>query len=291
MKLVFIIGTGRCGSTLLSEILAKHKDSSFISAFEEKHSGRMSKLGAWASEIYRKDELPLLKQFANEFRPTEAYALIREKVSPIYVQPSRDLVSKDITPWLEGRFRDFFQSKFALGRKPVLVHKYTGWSRLEFFEKIFPEAKFIHVVRDGRAVANSWLQKTWWSGYRGPDQWLWGPLSEEHMAIWKKHNYSFVALAGICWIKLIESYNRASEGMSADRYLEIKYEDFIRSPTLESKAILDFSGLEWSGDFERQLNKFHIGDSRARAYKHNLNSEQQDILEAVLESTLVNQGY
>ena len=37
---------------------------------------------------------------------------------------------------------------------------------------------FINVVRDGRAVVNSWLQMGWWDGWQleasahAPDQWL-----------------------------------------------------------------------------------------------------------------------
>jgi len=38
-------------------------------------------------------------------------------------------------------------------KKPVFIHKYTGWSRIAFFKEIFPEARFVHVIRDGRAVA------------------------------------------------------------------------------------------------------------------------------------------
>ncbi len=41
---LFLIGTGRCGSTLLARILASHPDVAFISAADER-------LGEWAPEV------------------------------------------------------------------------------------------------------------------------------------------------------------------------------------------------------------------------------------------------
>src|SRR6056297_847349 len=142
VNLVFIVGTGRCGSTLLHEILAKHRDSSFFSRFEEQH-GRLESLGRWGSPLYRKAHLPGGRHRAGRFQPTEAYGLLRRHVSPIYVRPYRDLTADDVTPWLAGRFRKFFEERFVRYGRPVLVHKYTGWSRLGFFAEIFPEARFV----------------------------------------------------------------------------------------------------------------------------------------------------
>lgn len=291
MKLVFIIGTGRCGSTLLSEIFAKHIDSSFFSRFEEMHRGRLGKLGKWSSEMYRNEHSPVLSGYFKKFRPTEAYSLIRSRVSPIYVQPARDLNADDVTPWLKNRFREFFLEKYGACKKPVLLHKYTGWSRLAFFAEIFPEAKFVHVVRDGRAVANSWLQMPWWTGYQGPEQWLWGPLNESESQVWRAHNESFVALAGLCWLKLIASYEQSTQVLPSEQYLQIRYEDFIKSPHSISKKVLEHIELEWSEDFQKQLETFSINSSRAQAYRQDLSDAQQEQLTTVISTGLTKYGY
>jgi len=291
MKIVFIIGTGRCGSTLLNEVLAKHKGVRFVSTFEENHRSMPRKLRALSNKIYRQEHLPFVGKFAKQFRPTEAYGLIRQKVSTIYVQPTRDLVAQDVNPWLSDKFRAFFQENHSRNSHSVLVHKYTGWSRMGFFKSIFPEAKFVHVVRDGRAVANSWLQMPWWTGYQGPEQWLWGPLDEQKRELWELHDRSFVALAGICWNKLTASYDRASLDFSDEEYMQIRYEDFISDPVSTSKSILDFAGLDWTSRFGKQLDSFDITSSRAQAYKRDLTLEQQAILESISGEQLRNYGY
>ena len=62
----------------------------------------------------------------------------------------------------------------------------TGWPRAGFLHAVFPDARYVNVIRDGRAVANSWLQMDWWLGYRGPEHWHFGPLSDEHREVWER---------------------------------------------------------------------------------------------------------
>ena len=86
----------------------------------------------------------------------------------------------DATPWLTKRLQTFFEDRMTRAPEPVYLHKLTGWPRAGFLHAGFPDARFVNVVRDGRAVASSWLQMDWWLGYRGPEHWHFGPLSDEH---------------------------------------------------------------------------------------------------------------
>lgn len=290
MKTTFIVGTGRCGSTLLHEIMAKHKEVSFFTNFDEQHA-KLSFLSKWGGTFYRNNHLALTRAGKQRFAPTEAYRLISRKVSPIYVRPYRDLTADDLTPWMKERFYNFFYEYYKKYGKPTFIHKYTGWSRIGFFSEIFPQAKFIHIVRDGRAVASSWLQMKWWGGYEGIDNWLWGSLSDSQMEEWKNSDYSFVTLAGISWKILMESYEKGSLALDRDRYLVIKYEDFLNAPVEQMKKILEFSELEWTNDFERQFEKFNIRKSRERAFEKDLNASQLEGLEKCLLEMLSKYGY
>lgn len=292
MQLAFIVGTGRCGSTLLHEIFAKHADTSFLSQIEENRR-RLGGLHRFANRIYRAEHKPLVRWLglAEEFQPTEGYALIDRLVSPVYSRPYRDLDEMDVTPWLEKRFRNFFSQRFETCGLPVLLHKYTGWSRLGFFSRIFPEARFVHVLRDGRAVANSWLQMRWWDGYEGVSKWLWGPLDAAREARWEEANRSFPVLAALGWEMLLESYDRAKEQLPADRYLEIRYEDFLEDPTGHCRSILDFFGLQLTDDFVKQLGTFQISSGRRDAYRTDLHSDQLRAVESAIGDTLAKKGY
>ncbi len=292
MQLAFIVGTGRCGSTLLHEIFAKHADTSFISAIEENRP-RLARLHTLANAIYRAEHNPIVKALgiAEDFIPTEGYALIDRKVSPIYSRPFRDLVVDDVTPWLEKRFRDFFGARYESCGLPVLLHKYTGWSRLGFFSTIFPEARFLHVIRDGRAVASSWQQMRWWNGYEGTSKWLWGLLDEDQQARWEDSNRAFPVLAALGWEKLLNSYVEAEAVMAPDRYLKLRYEDFLEDPAEHCRKILDFFGLSFTQDFQRQLDTFNINASRKAAYERDLLPQQVRAIETAIGPVLALNGY
>lgn len=290
MKLTFIVGTGRCGSTLLHEIIAKHNAVSFFSNFEEQHA-RFEFVGKWGNWLYRNNHLALTRKGRQRFAPTEAYRLITRHVSPIYVQPYRDLTSEDLSPWMKKKFQTYFESSYRKYDKPILIHKYTGWSRIGFFSDIFPEAKFIHIIRDGRAVASSWLQMKWWGGYEGIDKWLWGPLTEVEKEEWNASGQSFATLAGISWKKLMASYEHGSSLLDSSRYMEVRYEDFLDCPEETMKKILQFTDLEWTEDFENQFSKFQIRKSRQRSFATDLNASQLSDLEKSINEMLVKYKY
>src|SRR5439155_13935920 len=160
----FIIGTGRCGSTILAEALARHGEVGFISNVDA-YAAMLNPKGRWNNELYRL--IPSIFQQRDRIRggrtrqarlhygPSEAWTMMSSQVSPLWTRPIRDLTAEDVTPWLERRFRRFFEERASIQRKRVFLHKYTGWPRAGFVHRILPEAKFIHFVRDGRAVAAS----------------------------------------------------------------------------------------------------------------------------------------
>ncbi len=227
--MIFIVGTGRCGSSLIHELMALHQDMAFISNFDDRLALFDSK-GCWNNAIFRAMRGRWTKKGGGRFAPSEAYRLISRRVSPIYANSCRDLVAEDASPWLKERFRDFFYQRWLSQGKPYVLHKYTGWSRVGFFAEIFPEAKFIHIVRDGRSVVNSWLKMPWWGGYRGDDNWLWGELTEKENKSWQDAETSFPALAAIGWNKLMNSYEVSGENMAPARMLTCRFEDFIQQP-------------------------------------------------------------
>ncbi len=86
---------------------------------------------------------------------------------------------------------------------------------------MFPTAKFIHIVRDGRDVLLS-LQSTWFGREIG---------LEKHARWWSNY-VDFVGL----------------EGLSCEHFLTIRFEDLIRFPKDTLKMICDFVELEYSDD-------------------------------------------
>jgi hypothetical protein len=287
-EFAFVLGTGRCGSTLVHEILARHPDVGFVSNLEDRLP---SVPGRWNNDLYRRVPNRLTTKGGLRYAPSEAYRALDREVSPALVAPVRDLVAEDVTPWLERRFRTFFESRAAAQRRPVFLHKFTGWPRAGFVRRIFPEARFINVVRDGRAVANSFLQMPWWLGYRGPEAWGWGPLPPAYAREWEESGRSFAVLAGLEWKILMDAFDAARELVPEPLWLEVRYEDFLDDPRRHLRAMLDHLGLEWTPAFERSVARYRFETGRRDAYRRDLGIHDVAMLDASLTPVLERHGY
>src|SRR5215218_1994673 len=239
---VFLIGTGRCGSTLVHELLACHPGVGFISNLEDRVPGVPPIARRSANALYRRAPASLRGTKGFRYAPSEAYRALAREVSSTITEPSRDLLAADAIPWLAGRFQAFFASRAAAQRTPVFLHKFTGWPRAGFIAAVLPEARFINVVRDGRAVVASGLKTPWWRGHRGPEQWPWGPLPPEYAAEWEASGRSFVLLAGLGWKLLMDAYASARDLVPADRWLDVRFEDVLADPGRASRRCW----LTWS---------------------------------------------
>jgi hypothetical protein len=225
----FVLGTGRCGSTLVHEVIARHPEVGFISNVDDRLP-LPKVLSKWNNEIYRQVPESLTQKGRLRFAPSEGYRLLDREVSPALSAPSRDLDAEDVTPWLDKRLRRSFDDRAHVQGKPLFLHKFTGWPRAGFLGRVFPEAKFVNVIRDGRAVANSFLQMPWWRGYAGPTAWGWGPLPEPYEREWEEAGRSFAVLAGLQWKILMDAFEAAKAQIPEDRWLDIRYEDFVAEP-------------------------------------------------------------
>jgi hypothetical protein len=288
--LVFVIGTGRCGSSLLHEIMARHPDVGFVSNIDDRLGG-LDLAGRWNQTIYRRIPNRFTEKGRLRYAPSEAYNVLDKQVSPILSAPSRDLLAEDVTPWLANRLRQFFERRAEAQGRPVFLHKFTGWPRSGLLHEVFPEARFINVVRDGRAVANSLLQMDWWSGYRGPGGWSLGPLDPERQRLWDESGRSYVVLAGLEWDILMDAFDAARRRVPAGKWLDVRYEDVLADPRAQLARMLEFSGLTWTPDFDTAFARYSFGSGRSEAFRKDLGPGALATLEPVIARHLLAQGY
>jgi hypothetical protein len=289
-KIVFMIGSGRSGSSLVHELISQHRDVGFVSNFDDNFPFLNSK-GSLNSRLFRSPLGKITKKGGFRFAPSEAYRLISKTVSPIYADSSRNLRASDVTPELRRSFRKFFYDRCRAQGKEVFVHKYTGWSRVGFFKEIFPEAKFIHIVRDGRAVANSFIQMDWWTGFKGPDNWYLGPLCERHQTLWDSSDRSFLVLAGIAWEILVTSVEQDVNPSGQGSVCTVRYEDFLADPISSIRDLCEFSELDFDSDMESRILQKGIDSSRKQAFLTDLSTAQVAELTSCISGTLAKFGY
>jgi hypothetical protein len=289
-RFVFVLGTGRCGSTLVEEVLCRHPSVGFVSNLEDRFKLPLT-AGRWNGSLYRRLPAAVTQKSRVRYAPSEAYRVLSREVSPLLASPMRDLVADDVTPWLEARFRQFFIERASVQHTATFLHKFTGWPRAGFIRGVFPSGRFIHVVRDGRAVANSWLQMPWWLGFEGPDHWQWGPLPDELAAEWDASGRSFVVLAGLLWKMLIDAFDNARKTIPPADWLEIRYEDVAANPRTAFAKMLEFCGLPWDAEFERGFERHTFTASRSDAFRRDLAPDDVDRLSRILASELAARRY
>ncbi len=287
---VFVLGTGRCGSTLTEEILCRHPDVGFISNLDDrlKLPTGATRVNSW---LYRRLPAAVADNRFGKLAPSEAYHTLSREVSPILSSPFRDLQARDASPWLAGRLDAFFAERAAAQHTVTFLHKFTGWPRASFLHAVFPTARFVHVVRDGRAVANSWLQMPWWLGYGGPERWQWGPLPPDLAAQWEDADRSFGVLAALLWRVLIDAFDRARAEVPDDQWLEIRYEDITAQPRDSFDTMLRFCGLEWTDEFEQGLARHRLTTSRVDAFRRDLDPAELARMTEAIAPTLEAHGY
>ncbi|MEM1327894.1 MAG: sulfotransferase [Bacteroidota bacterium] len=142
------------------------------------------------------------------------------------------------------------------------------------FATTFPNAKFIHIIRDGRDNADS-LDRTYTQALSDEvltsDQLSFNKNSE--IGTWRTKdgfNYPWWVKEAeeaqfrhgskygryiMMWREMVTRARHLKTMLPEDRYLEIHYEQFVQSPIEHGQRIRTFLGAEDSAAFRRKLNK------------------------------------
>jgi hypothetical protein len=282
---LFIIGVGRSGSSIFHQMFSRHPQVAWLSSLAEDYPERIRLNRLLMTAL----DFPLTSSAVTRFfDPGECYPFW-DRLYGGFGTPCRDLVSEDVTVRAAERIRNALASTLTARRRRLLI-KITGWPRIGFLKEIFPDARFIHVLRDGRPVASSLLNVDFWWGWRGPANWRWGPLTPSQEEEWDRHARSFVALAGIQWKILMDALEAARGRVSPDAFHEIRYEELCADPVRVFRAAVDFAGLEWSDGFERTVRSTPLSSENEK-WRRDFSPAQQRTLEDVLGPHLDRYGY
>ncbi|MFQ6606821.1 MAG: sulfotransferase [Fidelibacterota bacterium] len=282
---IIIISVGRSGSTILHQTMCRHRQVSWLNRLNNMYPTKPQ----YNHFLMCTLDVPVIgKLLYNRVHPGECYPFWFHYY-PGFRESFRDLTAEDVTPRVASSLTSILE-KVPTSKRPRLLIKITGWPRVGFLKTLFPEARFIHIVRDGRAVVNSMLQVRWWWGWRGPENWRWGPLTEEQYAEWKAHKFSFIALAAIEWKLLMEAYEKACSSLDKEQLYTLKYEDLCVDPLSEFRTITDFCDLTWSPAFARVVKRTKLVNTNYK-WKRDLNVDQQEVVNTILEPWLDKLGY
>lgn len=142
------------------------------------------------------------------------------------------------------------------------------------FHRWFPQAKFVHVLRDCRAVSASLLQQKWIDLTDAKSGLVW---------------YCRDAVgASRYWRHILETSQREEALIPKSQYHTIKYEDLVANPEATLRNMFDFLGEPWEPDV---LSKNPVHAESVDRWRTLLNEEQLHTIQAMSGDLMASLGY
>lgn len=226
---VFILGTGRSGTTILGIVLSMHKDVGFLN--EPK--------AMWHS--LRQDE-DLIGSYS---RGPARYRLTPADATPAVTRAAHRLYGAYLRMTLSNRVVDKY---------PELIF------RVPFVKALFPDARFLFLSRDGWDTCssiNSWSERLgqdsggerhdWWGVNGRKWQLLVDQIIPEHADL-AEHRDALLALEDHRIMAAVEWIVTMREGLSLvqdhpENVLHVPYNDLCENPDTSSASIAKFCEL------------------------------------------------
>ena len=226
---VFIVGCPRSGITLLKRMVNAHPQ---IAITPETH---------WISRYFKKR-----KGLTREGLVTpELIPKLFEYHRFPHLKISREDLEKLIASGEPVPYANFVSGIFDLYGKPhgkrLVGDKTPGYVRdLPLLHALWPTARFVHLIRDGRDVCLSMLE--WRRAHR----------SAGRFSTWNEDPVSTTALY---WEWLVRRGREDGISLGPDLYYEIRYESLVANPGGECAALCSFLGLP----YDDAMRRFHEG--------------------------------
>ena len=250
-KPIIFIGTGRSGTTVISEIIMRHRDLAFPSIYQELffkipeinliRNFFDNKLWRIHGQKKQLNKVSILNRYM--FRQSEAYKMW-EYLTGDDIDFSRNfLLNKKATNEKINFIHAYFQKMIKYQNRRRLTFKITGPSRMGYLLSIFPDAYFIILKRKPIPTISSFLKVNFWKRRALNKLWWAGVYSDEEKN-WVNDNKENPVLLTTFQIKKIYEVTKLECKKCNPNYIEVNYEDFVIKPQEEIIRILNFVNLK-----------------------------------------------
>ncbi len=279
---VFIIGCYRGGTSIVFRLLSEsrelwslYRESNHMWQRYHRHPDEVADTVILGNSDVREGDR---QYFDNHYHYSSynSYALgqlgrvrlLRERLTPVY-----DSVN----------IANYLSKSLCLKDYRIVDKTPPNAYRISFLEKLYPDAKFIHLTRDGMtntsSLMNAWRDKDRFKyRYR---KYLTDRLAITNYDddVWKfsiPENYEAYlnkSLARVCayqWADCHEHALRSFSHMDSRKYIRLKFEDLMASPATKMQEICDFTEVSLSGQMRKIINAMPLVNTASKP-----NSEKQ----------------
>jgi hypothetical protein len=288
----FLVGAGRSGSTLLYKMLCLHPDVAYISNYDTRLPAALS---GWATRCFGADTERKRSAWFNG--AGNAYVVNRPLVKRLFPMPVEgeqiyqrcDMPlhpAEDYQPD-QKTIRCMRKQFAALCRRKngrLLVSKRTANNRrIAALSRIFPDAKFVNLVRDGRDVAYSLSQVEWWA---------------EHTVWWDGRTAVEMEQSGlqrlfVCaknWVMDTLEVSAGLNALQSENVITIRYEDMIADPGNVLSGVCSFLGLAPSDAYLQAIDATKL-EPRPSARLSGWTDAEASLVENEQRDLLLKLGY
>lgn len=295
---IFFIGVPRSGTTVSFEIFARHKDLGWPSNYTGKFPtmpffGLVTRITD-NPFVYLSGQKKQYKKvgYFNRLlhKPDEAYAFWNYYTG---INFSRDfLLDTKAAPKSVTSLNRAAASIISWQGKKRFSAKITGPSRMSYLSSIFPDAKFVHIVRDGRAVVSSLLKVHFWltEGRIDGPRWSNG-LSDDEINEWRIRGEDAADMTAMQWSRIHEIAHQESIDLGPQRYIEVRYEDFMDKPHEIVDELISWTGLEPCGRVHEYIDSLGELKNMNEKYRDHLTKQQIDRITDIMSKELARLGY
>ncbi|CAN5559250.1 hypothetical protein BH10ACT11_BH10ACT11_07880 [soil metagenome] len=224
--ILFVGGTGRSGTHIVSALLGRTRGYALIPVECRFHVERRGFPGLLAGEVTKKQFIKRLRGFwwkgfqTNRFRGL--YRFVDREVFDAAVERFDAAFDSDHEAACRQLFFDLLWPRVEAGNaKGMIEQSCDVVAAAPTLVKLFPEAKFIHVARDGRDASASRVRQT-----RG----LIYPRTRRQGLEW--------------WEGRIRAIDRGARAISPENYLEIGLDDLLtKGRRRRLKRVTRFAGV------------------------------------------------
>jgi hypothetical protein len=236
----FVVGAERSGTTLFRLMLNHHPEIAVCSEFEY-----------IVDLLVGREDWPDLNQVYDRLRSNWIFQGHNFSIDPALSYP--DLANSFLQQVLQRQ-----QAQQVIG----VVHR-----NFDQLQRIWPNARYIHIVRDPRDVARSVIGMGWagnvWEGVR-------------------------------FWVEVEQMWERMQGQLSDDRFIEIKYEELISSPEAVLDQVCQFLGTTFNPsmlEYHKSTTYLKPNSKLIQQWEKKLYPYEVSLVESRVGTLLSQRGY